>query len=410
MLTGFATASFLAFGILLVLFGANASEIIAALSLDYAELGLLGSMLSLGLGIGVVSAGPLVDRGPWRPIFVASCGVVVLATTTLGPTTSYAELLVHMAAIGLGAGFYETVVNAMVIEVFGASARKRLLVVHSAAALAACTAPLVLGWAREAFDVRWYESFRVAGLLHVPLILAAFRIDVAAAAHALAHAPTHAPAADHGHGKAPAYGEADGNAAAWPEARAAADAAKTANDRIVLAAICVATFCYVGVESALTVFVVDFVSTHLDLDALRAARTISAFWGGLFVGRVASGLVRRSPGAGTAATLSVAAAAAVVGFGLVPMARPELVMAAVGLALSSAFPVLIGLAGRVMASAPATAVGLAGGLGSLGGFVVPWLTGGLASVAGLPLAIATLGGWLLLLAAGAGFARLRHAG
>jgi hypothetical protein len=61
-LTGLAVASFLAFGALLVLYGANASEMIEALGLGYADLGLLGSCLSLGLGVGIVIAGP-----PRRP-------------------------------------------------------------------------------------------------------------------------------------------------------------------------------------------------------------------------------------------------------------------------------------------------------------------------------------------------------
>ena len=63
-LTGLAVASFLAFGALLVLYGANSSELIRALDLGYADLGLLGSCLSLGLGVGIVLAGPLVDRLP----------------------------------------------------------------------------------------------------------------------------------------------------------------------------------------------------------------------------------------------------------------------------------------------------------------------------------------------------------
>ena len=126
-MTALATASFLAFGTLLVLFGANASEIISDLDLDYADFGLLGSMLSLGLGIGIVVAGPIADRQPRRPLFVGACVVVIAATTTLGPQTTYPQLIVHMIAIGLGAGFYETVLNVIVIEEYGDGAGRRLL-------------------------------------------------------------------------------------------------------------------------------------------------------------------------------------------------------------------------------------------------------------------------------------------
>ena len=78
-----AVTSFLAFGALLVLYGANSSELIATLELDYADLGLVGSMLSLGLGLGITLAGPLIDRFPRRPLFVGACTLVLSAAVTL---------------------------------------------------------------------------------------------------------------------------------------------------------------------------------------------------------------------------------------------------------------------------------------------------------------------------------------
>jgi fucose permease len=382
VLIGFATATFLTFGTLLVIFGANASEIIADLELDYAAFGLLGSMFSLGLGVGIVASGPIVDRAPWRPVYVVACSVVIAAATTIGPETGYALLFVHMIALGLGAGFYETVANAMVIEAFGTGARKRLLFIHSGAALAACVSPLLIGWARASFAIEWHDTFVIAGLLHLPLIAAAFFVTTQSAK------PEGATDAS----------EFD------------ADATPATKDRIALAAICVAAFAYVGVEAALTIFLVDYAAVDLGLDSLRAARTISAFWAGLFVGRVVSGMLPRAPGAGTVSTLSIVGAALVFVFGTVPLESPEFVMAAVGLLLSSAFPVLIGLAGTALPSSPATAVGLAGGLGSLGGFAIPWATGHLASHSGLPFALASLCGWLVLLGTAAAVARFRRAG
>ena len=135
-------ASFLAFGSLLVLYGANSSELIASLGLDYADLGLLGSMLSLGLGIGIVLAGPIIDRFPRKPLYLGACLAVIAAATTLDSSTSYERLLLHTIAIGFGAGFYETVLNALIVEEYGASAPRRLLFIHAAATAAATSAPL----------------------------------------------------------------------------------------------------------------------------------------------------------------------------------------------------------------------------------------------------------------------------
>jgi predicted MFS family arabinose efflux permease len=70
--TALAFAAFLLFGVMLVLVGANQAELARDLELDLAGSGLLVSLLSVGLGVGVLGAGPLVDRLPRRPLFVGA--------------------------------------------------------------------------------------------------------------------------------------------------------------------------------------------------------------------------------------------------------------------------------------------------------------------------------------------------
>jgi fucose permease len=377
-LTGLATATFLALGSLLVLFGANATEIISSLELDYADVGLLGSMLSLGLGLGIVIAGPIADRMDRRPIYIAACALVIVSTMTLGPETTFTGLMIRMVTIGFGAGFYETVLSVIIIEEFGDAARQRLLFIHAGAPLAACLVPLLMGLLRSSVDFEWYTTFRIVGLLHVPLI-------VAACFQSMKATPTLA---------APVGAGAERNA--------------PSPNRIALAGICLATFAYVGVESSITIFVADHTVTDLGLSAERAAWTISSFWGGLFVGRLASGFAPRSPGAGITAVFAFIGAGIILAFGLGWVGYPEISMATAGIVLGGVFPVMVGLAGQSLPASPATAVGLAGGLGSLGGFVIPWCTGELARSSGLPFAITTLSAWLLLLVAAALVARSRR--
>jgi len=379
-LTTLAIATFLAFGTLLVLFGANASEIITSLDLDYADFGLLGSVLSIGLGTGIVVAGPASDRLSRRWLYIGSCLVVIVAATTIGPDTTYQRLIVHMIVIGLGAGFYETVLNATVVEDFPDTAARRLLFIHSGAPLAACIVPLLIAVVRETTSIQWYETFRIAGFMHLPLMLAAcfvtmdFSRPVRPERESNTHCPESVPSVDH----------------------------------LAFIAICATTFTYVGVETALTMFVVDHATTDLGLPAVRAARAISAFWGGLFVGRLAAGLSPQSPGAGMTAFFAAIAAAILLLFESGLFGSAEIAMVAIGLALGGVFPVMIGLAGRAHPSSPAIAVGLAGGLGSAGGFVVPWATGGVASTLGLPFAMTTLAGWILLLSVAAAIVHLRR--
>ena len=376
-----------------MLFGANSTELITRLALDYSELGLLGSMLSLGLGVGIVAAGPISDRLPRRPLYAGACLVVLTATTTLGSWTDYTALLAHTAAIGFGAGFYETVLNALIVEEFGERAPKRLILIHSAATLAASATPIAFELAREVAPLTWYDTFRVVGWLHAGLILAAVFVPMR---------PSSRASITESNRPAPVVEPQLGSDSPTPRGR---------NDRLALAAVCTATFAYVGVESALTLFVADHAVSDLGLGAARAARTISAFWGGLLVGRLAIGLAPRPAGAGSTALLAALAAVLVGLFGLGFIGSPELAMGGVGFCLGGVFPIMIGFAGIALPSATGTAVGLAGGLGSLGGFVVPWLTGRIAEgVAGgsLSIALASLAGWLSLLVLAALFVRRRH--
>lgn len=379
------TASFLAFGALLVLFGANSGAIIESLGLDYTELGLLGSMLSLGLGTGIIAAGPIADRVPRRPLYIASCLVVIVATTTLGPQETYSGLLLRMTAIGLGAGFYETVINTLVVEEFGDGAPRRLLLVHSGAPLAACLTPLLIAFLEQEFAITWQQTFQGAGVLHLGLIAAVFFV----------------PMGSPSRGGGVIFADEHADSQPQPKSRSYRD------DTPALVAIGIATFAYVGVESALTIFLSDHVTTDLGLLPSRAAMTISAFWGGLLVGRLGVGLSPREPGAGTTALLAAIAACLTIAFGLGWLREPEISTMVIGLLLGGVFPVMVGLAGMSWPSSTGTAVGLAGGLGSLGGFVVPWFTGRFANANGLALAIATLGGWLALLALAAAAVRFR---
>ncbi|MFK7896923.1 MAG: sugar MFS transporter [Myxococcota bacterium] len=385
-MTALALSSFLAFGALLVLYGANSTELIATLGLDYADLGLLGSMLSLGLGVGIVIAGPVIDRFPRRPLFIAACALVAAATLSLGPETQFSGLLVRTIAIGFGAGFYETVLNALTIEEYEENATRRLLFIHSGASFAAMVSPLLFEAMRSSWGTPWYDTFRIAGVLHVLLIFGALFAPI----------PKHRSAVAR-----PAPSEAE---TALGTPGSVSDPAPAAG-RVALGTICLATFAYVGVESALTIFVADHATSDLGLSASRAAQTISAFWGGLLAGRLSVGLAPRRPGAGTISALASVAALLVFAFGQGLLPTPELAMAAAGFFLGGVFPVMIGLAGLALPQAAGTAAGLAGGLGSLGGFVIPWLTGKMASAGGLPFALSTLSGWLLLLVGAAFFAR-----
>jgi DHA1 family inner membrane transport protein len=362
-------ASFFLFGVVLVLLGANQADLAADLGLDLARSGLLVAALSLGLGVGVVGSGPLIDRRPRRPIFVAAALVAALALLLVDASMGFARAFLHVALVGLGMGVYETLLNAAIGERYRERSAKPLVLAHAAATLGAMLGPLAVAWI--AMERHWVESFQWTGAAHLVLVAGALVVRFPGPQR-------------------------------MRETGAAAEPAAPLS--LGLLPFAVMGFAYVGIESALTIFAVPYTSA-LDLGTGRGRSAISALWFGLLAARLAllaaRGRIdtRYLVGAGV-----LGSAALGVGIGL-GWRQPELVFASVGVALGLVFPLMIALAGELFRDARATAVGLVAGAGALGGFAIPWLHGAIGDRVGVAPALASLALWSVVIAATARAAR-----
>jgi fucose permease len=155
-----------------------------------------------------------------------------------------------------------------------------------------------------------------------------------------------------------------------------------------------ASFGYVGIESALTVFAVPYASQGHGLPVARGLASITAFWMGLFGGRLIPLALPFAPDARWIAAAGAAGAAALAIGRFVP--APELVFGSAGLALGCVYPLAIALAAQRFPEARGTATGLTAGAGAPGGFAVPWLHGALGDRFGVESAVAALAVWSLL--------------
>ncbi len=359
----FGFVSFIAFGLVLVLVGANQAQLERDLGLSLAQSGLLSSALALGLGVGLVGAGPLFDRYTRRPLFVGSMLLAAAALLTVQRDMDFDRWLVHMALAGLGIGTYDTLLNAAVVQQFADRSARPMSILHAAATLGAVGGPLLAGLL--ASQGHWISSFHWAGGAHVAL--------AGAALFAPLPAPDPGTAGDDGH--APA---------SW---------------RALLPFAAIA-FAYVGVEAALTVFAVPY-AEYLDLPPARGRYAISAFWLGLFSGRLAVLGLRTALDArllfwaGAAGTLVLLAGT------LSPLSPLEVTLFLAGVGLGCVYPLMITLTGLAFPHARGTAAGLAAGAGSLGGFAIPWLTGAVGDANGVGFAIASLAFWSALIAVAA---------
>ena len=361
--------AFLAFGAVLVLVGANQTSLAAELGLDLARSGLLASALALGLGAGVVVAGPLFDRYPRRPLFVGSALLAAAALLGVQREMSYPRWLAHAAAAGAGIGLYDTLINAVIVQRYRERAARPMLAVHSAATIGAMLGPLLIGWIAAAHH--YTASFRAAGLAHVAIAAWAACVPLPA-----------------------------------PEPR---DATRTGGvlRRLALAPLvplAAVAFAYVGVEASVTVFAVPYASEALAMPAERGQLAISAFWLGLLAGRL--GLLGARAALDARALVAAGATAAALLAAAAGLAAPlELALFAVGGALGCVYPLMIALAGQSSPKAGGTAAGLAAGAGAFGGFAVPWLTGAIGDAAGIALGFGSLALWCAAIAAAALWAR-----
>ncbi|MGH0033329.1 MAG: MFS transporter [Myxococcota bacterium] len=364
----FGFLSFLGFGLVLVLVGANQEPLARQLSLGLADSGLLVSTLSLGLGAGVVGAGPLFDRHPRRPLLVGAMALAAASLGTVRPDMTFERWLLHLAGAGAGIGAYGTFLNASIVERFGTSAARPMSVLHAAATLGAIAGPPGAAWLGAEGD--WIRSFHAVGALHAALALAALTVPLGAR-----DAAGPPPDADDDRGRI-----------GW-----------------ALLPFALVAFAYVGIEGTLTVFAVPY-AEHLTLPAGRGQLAISAFWLGLLVGR--TGVLAL----GTALDARMLLVAGAAGAGVIalatglPVGRVEVAFFASGACLGCVYPLTITLAGQAFPHARGTAAGLAGGAGALGGFAIPWIAGALGDAGGAGVAVASTAGFSLLIAAAAGLA------
>jgi fucose permease len=362
---GFGFVSFFAFGLVLVLVGANQAQLERDLSLSLAQSGLLSSALAIGLGVGVIGAGPLFDRFPRRPLFAGSMLLAAAALLLVERDMRFDRWLAHLVVAGIGIGGYDTLLNAAIVQTFGDRSARPMAATHAAATLGAMSGPLLAG--ALAGHAHWIASFQLAGAVHVALAGAVLFVPLPA-----------------------------------PEPRAGARTAGAISALLLpFAAI---SFAYVGIEAALTVFAVPYAG-HLGLPATRGQLAISAFWLGLLAGRVGALWARVHLDARLLRTAGAAATLAILAGSLTSIAWPEATLFATGVALGCVYPLMMALAGQTSPGAHGLATGLAAGAGALGGFAIPWLTGAVGDTGGVSVAIASLAGWSALIAVAAAAAR-----
>ena len=365
--------TFFAFGVMLVMLGANQAELARDLALDLEQSGFLGASLALGLGVGVIVGGPLYDRLPKRWLFSGSMALTGLLLLSAAADAGYARTVALVLAIGVTCGIYDTVVNALIAQRFRATATRALALAHASATAGATLGPLLMRV--NPLGTSWPAAFHGLGYLHLAIALWGALTDFGPAAHGGAqHAPTPTGASLRRSG--------------------------------ALLSLSIVAFAYVGIENGLTVFAVPWALSRGATEAVGQT-SISAFWLGLLFGRV--GLVLRQPSDGAPLLAAAGALGMLAVCGASQLTQAPLPLAALlaGFALGPVYPLMISLAAQRFPHALGVSLGLVAGVGAAGGFCLPWLIGVIADSSSVRLAIGVLGAHALAISAASLFLRRR---
>lgn len=351
-LTGACFLAFIALGIASSIVGPTLSDLTASVNLQLADAGILRALRQAGSFAAILIGGRLLDRFDWR--FVLIPGIALLALGLIGSAYS-GSLVLALAAFaitGIGSGLVDVAPNYIVGALYAAGASAVLAALHTFYGLGASAGPMVVDWAVGRQD--WHIAYVVAagscvavGLLFLPRPAP---VERRSPARSSSGAPVRARQGIH-----------------W----------------LALAPLMLMIFLYNGAGSGMG----DWLFTHMRLvgnaDQETASRITSLYWLALTGGRILSiFLLSRL---GNARVLGGALSLATVGAALLLLARPQIGLAALGVALvglgfAPVFPVVIALGGQQQPEARGTVTGILSGAAAVGGMLIPvvqgWIGGG----------------------------------
>jgi MFS transporter, FHS family, glucose/mannose:H+ symporter len=340
----------LAFGIVLTTLGAVLPSVIERFGIDTAVAGSLFLLMTLGILIGSIVFGPIVDRNGYKGMLLLATALIAIGLEGIAFAPSMAWLRVAVAFIGFGGGIINGGTNALVADISAESRTAGLSLLGVFFGVGAVGVPFVLGSLLGTFS---YSSIIAAV---GALVIAPFLITVVT--------PFPAPKQPQG----------------FPLA-----AAKGLVRDPVLLLMGLMLFLESGMEITVGGWTATFFKQELQIPDQRALVYLSLYWLGMMLARIALGSVLRR-----ATPTRVLMGCLTVGFvgALLLILTRDASVAAVGVFLlgvgfSATFPVVLGFVGDRYTQLSGTAFSMVIVMALTGGMLLPWLTGVLGASYGL---------------------------
>ncbi|MEU8175180.1 MFS transporter [Microbispora hainanensis] len=320
--------------------------------LDKATIGTQFFAFSAGFMLSGSTAGPLIHRLGIRASLILGGGTFALAGLLTAVRPPFLAFLVIQIVAGYGTGIFESVLNAYLTDLPGATTLLNRL--HAFFGVGALLGPLLATWILTFLP--WTAVWLVLALVCLPLLIG-FYLTLPAR-----EAPPPATAEEHAE-------------------RSGLLATASRQPAVLLGAVFLAV--YVGLEISVGNWGFSFLVDEHGQSGLLAGYTVSGYWLGLTLGRFLISPIATRLGM-TATGMTFLCLAGVTLSTTLAWLVPGAVMASVsfvllGFWLGPIFPTTMAVAPRLtVARLVPTAIGLINGVSVIGGAVFPWLAGAIA--------------------------------
>jgi fucose permease len=340
----------LIFGVVFTTLGAILPSLIDRFEVDMARAGTLFTLQNLGILVGSIFFGPIVDRYGYRVILIISTLFILAGIEGIAFANTFGLLQVTVFVVGVSGGVVNGGTNALVADISEDGRGAGLSLFGVFFGIGAFGVPFVLSFLLGSFD---YSQI-VAGM------------GLLVAAPIVFFALTRFPESKQPHG--------------FP----LRDALGLVSDRTLLLLGGV-LFLQSGLEATSGGWSAEYAGAVLGVSGSRAVLLLSLFWAGMVLARLVLGvwLKKGDP----ARALFVSIGLALIGSTILIQSAHEVLAGAaiflMGAGLAAGFPVVLGLVGDLHPRLSGTAFSLVLVMALMGGSLAPYAAGVIGEASGL---------------------------
>lgn len=344
----------LIFGIVMAVLGAVLPSLIITFGLEMGYAGSFFTLLTLGMLVGSLIFGPLVDRFGYKWVLVLSTAIIFLGFLGMALAPVVLLLTVSLVLIGFGGGVINGGANALVADTSIGPRGAGLSFLGVFFGIGAFGIPLVLGSLLDIFTYRAIIA-TVGTLFLLPMLFFLF---------------LRYPRPKH--------------AAGFP----VAEALRLTKEKPLLLFGAI-LFLQSGLEMTVGGWTATYMQDEMGATAQRAVIYLSLYWLGMTVARIGIGSVLERIGSARILYISLLVSFTGALLLLLAPSAPVAVIGAVllGAGFAAVFPVTLGLVGDAYSHLSGTAFSMVLAIGLLGGMSIPWMTGITADSVGLRTAL-----------------------